>query len=43
MFKKIAFTMYPVLDIHQARKFYEETLGILISLIPFWKKSRHLA
>ncbi|WP_133133421.1 MULTISPECIES: VOC family protein [unclassified Legionella] len=28
MFKKVAFTMYPVLDIHRARKFYEVTLGL---------------
>lgn len=27
MFKKIAFTMYPALDVARARKFYEETLG----------------
>jgi predicted enzyme related to lactoylglutathione lyase len=28
MFKKIAFTMYPVSDVPRARKFYEETLGL---------------
>jgi predicted enzyme related to lactoylglutathione lyase len=28
MFKKIAFTMYPVHDIVRARAFYEETLGL---------------
>ncbi len=33
MFKKVAFTMYPVLDINQARKFYEETLGLKLSKV----------
>lgn len=28
MFKKVAFTMYPVEDMPRARKFYEETLGL---------------
>ena len=28
MFKKVAFTMYPVKDVARARKFYEETLGL---------------
>ncbi len=28
MFKKVAFTMYPVTDLNRARKFYEETLGL---------------
>ena len=28
MFKKVAFTMYPVTDVTRARKFYEETLGL---------------
>lgn len=28
MFKKVAFTMYPVLDMDRARQFYEETLGL---------------
>src|SRR6516164_11826990 len=28
MFKKVAFTMYPVSDVARARKFYEETLGL---------------
>ena len=28
MFKKVAFTMYPVSDVERARKFYEETLGL---------------
>jgi len=28
MFKKIAFTMYPVTDVPRARKFYEETFGL---------------
>ena len=28
MFKKIAFTMYPVTDLDRARAFYEETLGL---------------
>jgi predicted enzyme related to lactoylglutathione lyase len=28
MFKKVAFTMYPVTDVARARKFYEETLGL---------------
>ena len=33
MFKKVAFTMYPVLDINRARKFYEETLGLKLSKV----------
>jgi predicted enzyme related to lactoylglutathione lyase len=28
MFKKVAFTYYPVTDVVRARKFYEETLGL---------------
>jgi len=28
MFKKIAFTMYPVTDMARAKAFYEETLGL---------------
>ena len=28
MFKKIAFTMYPVTDLARARAFYEDTLGL---------------
>jgi predicted enzyme related to lactoylglutathione lyase len=28
MLKKVAFTMYPVVDSTRARKFYEETLGL---------------
>lgn len=28
MFKKVAFTMYPVKDPRRARAFYEETLGL---------------
>src|SRR5215813_4239493 len=28
MFKKVAFTMYPVTDPKRARSFYEETLGL---------------
>jgi predicted enzyme related to lactoylglutathione lyase len=28
MFKKVAFTMYPITDVPRARKFYEETLGL---------------
>ncbi|MEE9384059.1 MAG: VOC family protein [Nannocystaceae bacterium] len=28
MFKKIAFTMYPVTDMDRAKAFYEETLGL---------------
>ena len=28
MFRKVAFTMYPVTDIARARRFYEETLGL---------------
>jgi predicted enzyme related to lactoylglutathione lyase len=28
MFKKVAFTMYPIRDVARARKFYEETLGL---------------
>ncbi len=32
MFKKVAFTMYPVLDVGRARKFYEETLGLAVGM-----------
>jgi len=28
MFKKVAFTMYPITDVKRARTFYEETLGL---------------
>jgi predicted enzyme related to lactoylglutathione lyase len=28
MFKKVAFTMYPISDVARARAFYEETLGL---------------
>lgn len=28
MFKKVAFTMYPVVNMQRARRFYEETLGL---------------
>ena len=28
MFRKVAFTMYPVTDMPRARAFYEETLGL---------------
>ena len=28
MFKKVAFTMYPITDVARARRFYEETLGL---------------
>jgi predicted enzyme related to lactoylglutathione lyase len=31
MFKKVAFTMYPVADVSRARQFYEETLGLAVS------------
>jgi hypothetical protein len=30
MFKKVAFTMYPVTDVARARKFYEETFGLAV-------------
>src|SRR5262245_18977620 len=30
MFKKVAFTMYPVTDVARARKFYEQTLGLKV-------------
>jgi catechol 2,3-dioxygenase-like lactoylglutathione lyase family enzyme len=32
MFKKVAFTYYPVTDVARARKFYEETLGLKVWL-----------
>ena len=32
MFKKVAFTMYPVRDVARARRFYEETLGLEVGL-----------
>lgn len=32
MFKKVAFTMYPVRDVARARKFYEETLGLTVGM-----------
>ena len=28
MFKKVAFTMYPITNVARARQFYEETLGL---------------
>jgi predicted enzyme related to lactoylglutathione lyase len=28
MFRKVAFTIYPITDVARARKFYEETLGL---------------
>jgi predicted enzyme related to lactoylglutathione lyase len=28
VFKKVAFTMYPIADVARARKFYEETFGL---------------
>ena len=31
MFKKVAFTCYPVADMDRARGFYEETLGLVSS------------
>lgn len=31
MFRKVAFTMYPVTDMARARHFYEETLGLTMS------------
>jgi len=33
VFKKVAFTMYPVTDVSRARKFYEETLGLKVSTV----------
>jgi predicted enzyme related to lactoylglutathione lyase len=30
MIKKVAFTVYPVVDMVRARKFYEETLGFAV-------------
>ncbi|KTD56748.1 Glyoxalase/bleomycin resistance protein/dioxygenase [Legionella santicrucis] len=33
MIKKVAFTMYPVIDMERARTFYENTLGITVSKI----------
>jgi predicted enzyme related to lactoylglutathione lyase len=30
--KKVAFTMYPVVDVARARQFYEETLGLTAGL-----------
>jgi len=33
MFKKVAFTMYPVADMARARHFYEETLGIKVGKV----------
>lgn len=30
MIKKVAFTMYPVIDPARARRFYEETLGLTV-------------
>ncbi len=31
MYKKVAFTVYPALDIKRARKFYEEVLGLKVT------------
>jgi predicted enzyme related to lactoylglutathione lyase len=28
VFRKVAFTMYPIIDVMRARRFYEETLGL---------------
>lgn len=33
MLKKIAFTMYPVLDMNRARNFYEKILGLAMSKV----------
>jgi extradiol dioxygenase family protein len=30
MFKKVAFTMYPITDVPRARTFYEQALGLKI-------------
>lgn len=32
MFRKVAFTMYPVVDMPRARRFYEETLGLKLGV-----------
>ncbi|HEX9622214.1 MAG TPA: VOC family protein [Polyangiaceae bacterium] len=32
MFKKVAFTMYPITDVARARKFYEETLELELGM-----------
>ena len=32
MFKKVAFTMYPIKDVARARAFYEHTLGLKVGL-----------
>ena len=32
MFKKVAFTMYPVTDVRRARAFYEKTLGLEVGI-----------
>ena len=34
MFRKVAFTMYPVTDLARAREFYEQTLGFPVSSAP---------
>ena len=31
MLKKVAFTMYPVRNVARARRFYEETLGLMLA------------
>lgn len=31
MYKKVAFTVYPALDIARARKFYEDVLGLKVT------------
>ena len=33
MLKKVAFTMYPVLDINRAKNFYEKNLGLTPSKV----------
>lgn len=33
MLKKVAFTMYPVLDLERARNFYEQILGLKVTAI----------
>ena len=32
MFKKVAFTMYPIKDVARARTFYEQTLGLKVGM-----------
>jgi len=33
VFSKVAFTMYPIVDIDRARRFYEKTLGLEVSVV----------